>query len=83
MQMQVFQGILIPFLGTALGSACVLLMKKSLNPMLQRALTGFAAGVMVAEELILEMSEGKHSNLGTVLFAAGFMVMMVLDVALG
>lgn len=45
MQIQVFQGILIPFLGTVFGSACVLFMKKSLNPMLQRALTGFAAGM--------------------------------------
>jgi len=35
------------------------------------------------EELIPEMSQGKHSNLGTVFFAAGFSVMMVLDVALG
>ena len=48
MQTQVFQGIMIPFLGTALGSACVLFMKNSLNSMVQRALTGFAAGVMVA-----------------------------------
>ncbi len=39
---------MIPFLGTALGSACVLFMKKKLKPMVQRALTGFAAGVMVA-----------------------------------
>lgn len=51
MQMEVLQGILIPFLGTTLGSACVLFMKKSLNPMLQRALTGFAAGVMVAASI--------------------------------
>ena len=183
MQTEVFQGILIPFLGTTLGSACVLFMKNRLNQMVQRALTGFAAGVMVAasiwsllipameqsepmgklsflpaavgfwlgilflllldravphlhmnsskaegpesslqkqvllvlaaaltilaagfvvpllpyllsfaagamvyvvvEELIPEMSEGKHSNVGTVLFAAGFTIMMVLDVALG
>ena len=49
-------------------------------------LLGFAAGAMVyvvVEELIPEMSEGKHSNVGTVLFAAGFTVMMALDVALG
>ncbi len=213
MQTESFQGILIPFLGTTLGSACVLFMKNRLNQMVQRALTGFAAGVMVAasvwsllipameqsepmgklsflpaaagfwlgilflllldravphlhmnsskaegpksslqkqgllvlavtlhnlpegmavgvvyagwlsgdagitamgaaltilaagfvvpllpyllsfaagamvyvvvEELIPEMSEGKHSNVGTLLFAAGFTVMMVLDVALG
>ena len=46
----------------------------------------FAAGAMmyvVVEELIPEMSEGKHSNAGTVAFALGFVLMMVLDVALG
>jgi ZIP family zinc transporter len=37
----------------------------------------------VVEELIPEMSEGEHSNIGTVFFAVGFTVMMVLDVALG
>ena len=44
MQTEVFQGILIPFLGTTLGSACVLFMKNRLNQMVQRALTGFAEG---------------------------------------
>lgn len=47
---------------------------------------GFAAGAMlyvVVEELIPEMSQGKHSNIGTICFAVGFSVMMVLDVALG
>lgn len=46
----------------------------------------FAAGAMmyvVVEELIPEMSEGKHSNTGTISFAVGFVLMMVLDVALG
>ena len=46
----------------------------------------FAAGAMiyvVVEELIPEMSSGEHSNLGTVMFALGFTVMMALDVALG
>ena len=46
--MEAFYGILIPFLGTSLGAACVLFMKKSLSDMVQRSLTGFAAGVMVA-----------------------------------
>ena len=49
-------------------------------------LLSFAAGAMlyvVVEELIPEMSQGRHSNLGTVFFAVGFSVMMVLDVALG
>ncbi len=46
----------------------------------------FAAGTMmyvVVEELIPEMSEGEHSNVGTIAFALGFVLMMVLDVALG
>ena len=196
--METFLGIMIPFLGTALGAACVFFMKRSLGDLVQRALAGFAAGVMVAasiwsllipaieqsegmavgvmyagflagnaqitaasalvlslgiaiqnfpegaiismplraegeskgkaflggvlsgvvepigavltilaaqlvipalpyllsfaagamlyvvvEELIPEMSQGKHSNIGTIFFAVGFSVMMTLDVALG
>ncbi|MBQ9328502.1 MAG: ZIP family metal transporter [Solobacterium sp.] len=49
-------------------------------------LLAFAAGAMmyvVVEELIPEMSEGKHSNWGTIAFSFGFVLMMVLDVALG
>lgn len=49
-------------------------------------LLSFAAGAMVyvvVEELIPEMSEGRHSNLGVVCFSAGFTLMMALDVALG
>ena len=49
-------------------------------------LLSFAAGAMlyvVVEELIPGMSQGQHSNVGTVFFAVGFSVMMVLDVALG
>ena len=49
-------------------------------------LLSFAAGAMiyvVVEELIPEMSQGEHSNIGTICFALGFSVMMVLDVALG
>ena len=49
-------------------------------------LLAFAAGAMlyvVVEELIPEMSEGEHSNIGTIFFAVGFSLMMVLDVALG
>ncbi|MCI6502924.1 MAG: ZIP family metal transporter [Clostridia bacterium] len=187
--MEVLFGILIPFIGTTLGSACVFFMKRSLGDLVQRALAGFAAGVMVAasiwsllipaieqsesmgrlsflpafisfwvgvlflllldrliphlhigsdkverqkkskaflggvlsgvvepvgavltllaarlvipslpyllsfaagamlyvvvEELIPEMSQGRHSNVGTIFFAVGFSVMMMLDVALG
>ena len=172
--MQTFWGILIPFLGTALGAACVFFMKKALSDAVQRSLTGLAVGVVyagyrsgsaqitaagalalslgiaiqnfpegaiismplraegmkkgrafcggvlsgvvepigavltilaaqlvvpalpyllsfaagamlyvVVEELIPEMSQGDHSNIGTVFFAVGFSIMMMLDVALG
>ena len=49
-------------------------------------LLSFAAGAMlyvVVEELIPEASEGEHSNIGTIGFAVGFVIMMILDVALG
>jgi ZIP family zinc transporter len=38
---------------------------------------------VVVEELIPESAEGEHSNMGTIGFAAGFVIMMILDVALG
>lgn len=44
-------GLLIPLMGTSLGAACVFFMKKELNVRVQRALTGFAAGVMVAASI--------------------------------
>ena len=49
-------------------------------------LLAFAAGAMiyvVVEELVPESAEGEHSNIGTIGFAAGFVLMMILDVALG
>ena len=46
--MEAFYGILIPFLGTSLGAACVFFMKKTLSDIVERSLNGFAAGVMVA-----------------------------------
>ena len=49
--METFLGIMIPFLGTAPGSACVFFMKRSLGSLVQRALAGFAAGVMVAASI--------------------------------
>ena len=45
---EIIKGLLIPFAGTTLGAACVLFMRRGLNQKVQRALTGFAAGVMVA-----------------------------------
>ena len=76
--------LLIPFLGTALGSAFVFFMKREMPPLVQKVL--LASGAMlyvVVEELVPEYSRGKHSNVGTVGFALGFALMMVLDVVLG
>ena len=56
------------------------------NSMLNLHQRLWPAGAMmyvVVEELIPEMSEGKHSNTGTIAFALGFVVMMILDVTLG
>ena len=68
-----------------LGALLTILFARLVVPALPYLLS-FAAGAMVyvvVEELIPEMSEGEHSNVGTVLFAAGFTLMMALDVALG
>lgn len=51
MEVSVFQGVILPFLGTSLGAACVFFMKKEMNQNLQRVMTGFAAGVMVAASI--------------------------------
>ena len=67
------------------GAVLTLLAAQLVIPALPHLLS-FAAGAMlyvVVEELIPEMSQGKHSNLGTIFFAVGFSVMMTLDVALG
>ena len=78
--MGVLSGIVEPLFGfiTVLLSSLIL-------PVLPYLLS-FAAGAMiyvVVEELVPEMAEGKHSNMGTVMFMIGFSLMMVLDVALG
>ena len=76
----VLSGIVEP-----IGAVLTLLAAQLVIPALPYLLS-FAAGAMlyvVVEELIPEMSQGRHSNLGTVFFAVGFSVMMVLDVALG
>ena len=76
----VLSGIIEP-----IGAVATILLAEQLAPTLPYMLA-FAAGAMlyvVVEELIPEMSEGEHSNVGTIFFAAGFSLMMVLDVALG
>ena len=63
--MQILIGIFIPFVGTALGAACVFFMKYAMNQNIQKALLGFASGVMVAASVwsllipAIEMSEDK------------------------
>ena len=121
--MNVIIGLLIPLAGTILGAACVFFMKGQMNSLVNKALLGFASGVMIAasiwsliipaltiifsklltpampyllsfaagamiyvvvEELIPEssVSEEGHYNIGTIGFAVGFILMMILDVAL-
>lgn len=68
-----------------IGAVAVLLAAGIFVPVMPYFLS-FAAGAMiyvVVEELIPEMSEGEHSNIGTICFAAGFVLMMALDVGLG
>ena len=68
-------GLLIPFLGTTLGSACVFFINKKMNDSVQRALLGFAAGVMTAASVwsllipAMDMSE----NLGRLAFLPAFL----------
>lgn len=67
-------------------AALLTIMASSLVVPVLPYLLAFAAGAMmyvVVEELIPEMSEGEHTNVGTVAFSLGFVLMMVLDVALG
>ena len=76
----VFSGAVEP-----IGAVLTVLAAQLIVPALPYLLS-FAAGAMlyvVVEELIPEMSQGTHSNIGTVFFAVGFTVMMILDVALG
>ena len=68
-----------------LGAFLTVLLFRFVQPVLPYLLA-FAAGAMiyvVVEELIPEASQGEHSNIGTIGFAAGFVLMMISDVALG
>ena len=86
--MIMLDGFIIPFMGTTLGSACVFFMKNELSISVQRALTGFAAGVMVAASIwsliipAIEQSStmGKFAFLPAVIgFWAGVMFLLLLD----
>ena len=77
MYTELIRGILLPFIGTSLGAACVFFMRGALNALLQRALTGFAAGVMVAASVwsLLLPAIDQSAGLGPLAFlpaAAGF-----------
>ena len=77
---ETLQGVLIPFLGTSFGAACVFLLKKQLGTSIQRILTGFAAGVMTAASVwsllipALEQSEQTMGRLAFIPAAAGFLI---------
>lgn len=76
----VLSGIVEP-----LGALLTLLLAKFITPALPYLLS-FAAGAMiyvVVEELIPEMNDKEHSHVGTILFAIGFSVMLILDIILG
>ena len=80
-----FLGGILSGIVEPIGAVLTILAASLIVPALPYLLS-FAAGAMlyvVVEELIPEMSVGKHSNIGTILFAVGFTLMMTLDVALG
>ena len=88
MTLEVLRGILIPFLGTSAGAACVFFMKKELSRNVQRALSGFAAGVMVAASVwsLLIPAMEQCEPMGQLAFlpaAAGFwlgiLFLLILD----
>lgn len=88
MNLSVFYGILIPFLGTSFGAACVFFMKHDMSEWLSRILTGFAAGVMVAASIwsllipAMEQSEemGKFAFVPAVAgFWGGILFLLLLD----
>lgn len=82
MYMSIAQGLLIPFLGTALGSACVFFMRRELSTELTKILSGFAAGVMVAASVwsLLIPAMEQSSQMGRMAFVpavVGFMLGML------
>ena len=83
-----FLGLAVPVVGTTLGAACVFLMRRGMASRMQKALTGFAAGVMVAASVwsllipSIEMTgnEGMASILPAIVgFVAGILLLLVLD----
>ena len=88
MEAPVIYGLLIPFVGTSLGSACVFFLKKGLGDRVQRGLTGFASGVMVAASIwsllipAMEQSAGEEALAflpAVIGFWAGILFLLGLD----
>ena len=89
MDAQSILGLLIPFLGTSLGAACVYIMKDELNNKVQKGLSGFAAGVMVAASIwsllmpAMDMVKEKMGRMAwtpaAVGFIAGIIFLLFLD----
>ena len=87
--MSIFLGVMIPFVGTMLGAACVFLLKNEIRPLVQKILLGFASGVMVAAAVwsllipAMEMSE-PMGKLAFVPAAVGFLIgiafLLLLDI---
>ena len=84
----VFLGILLPFIGTTLGSACVFLMRKKINKNVEKLILGFASGVMIAASiwslLIPSIDMAKESNIipyipASVGFILGMLFLLLLD----
>ena len=84
----VFLGIILPFIGTTLGSACVFLMRKNINKNVEKLLLGFASGVMIAASiwslLIPSIDMAKESNMisyipASVGFIVGMLFLLLLD----
>ena len=84
----ILQGLLIPFVGTSLGAACVLFMKKDIGTFVQKLLSGFAAGVMVAASVwsLLIPAIDQSEDLGRFAFAPaaigfvlGMLFLLLLD----
>ena len=71
----IIMGLLIPFLGTSAGAACVFFLKRDLKLGIQRALTGFAAGVMVAASIwsLIVPAMEQSANLGRFAFVPAFL----------
>ena len=85
--MDITIGLLIPFLGTTLGAACVFFLKNDLNPLVQKALLGFASGVMVAASVwsLLIPAIDMSDSMGRLAFlpaAVGFSVGMLFLLAM-